>query len=115
MRYLWILIFWAMQTAAQIFFKAGTFKEHPERWLPCFIAGNVFGASSIWILMILYKAMNVNIALAVGAGGAFLVVQIILAWVFRSQLTMVQWAGIVVIAAGMVMASLGGVKPSPGV
>ena len=107
MRYLWLAIFWAMQLTAHIFFKGGTFPDHPERKVPFFILGNILGAGSVWILMRLYELMNVNVALAIGGGGAFFVVQIVLAIIFRSQVTPVMAIGILAIAAGMIMVGLG--------
>jgi len=57
----WLFCFWAMQAAAQVIFGYGS--TAPQRFVPCFILGNVFGASSIWLLMLLYRSMNPNLAL----------------------------------------------------
>lgn len=98
--------FWTWQVTAQIFFKYGSTTS--ARWLPCFIAGNVFGASSIWFLMKLYARMNPNLAMALAGGGAFLGVQFALAVVFGSRPSGWQWTGYTMVALGMGMASLRG-------
>jgi len=93
-----------MQVIAQIFFKTGSL--HPDKWLLFFILGNVFGASSIWFLMMLYKNMNVNIALALATGGSFLLTQIVLSFVFRSSFNWIQIVGILGIAVCMILVVL---------
>ena len=81
----WVLvylaIFWAMQAGAQIFFKWGSMCE--SRWLWGFLGGNLFGFSSIWLLMLVYKTIDANIALGISTGGAFLLSQSALALAFR--------------------------------
>lgn len=105
MVYLWVGIFWAMQAVAQLIFKYGGVT--PGRWVPSFVFGNVIGASSIWFLMLLYKQMNPNLALAIGTGGGFLAAQAALALVFRVPLAPQQYFGAAAIIVGMVMFSLG--------
>lgn len=103
--YVYLLVFWAMQVVAQILFKWGSVSE--TRWLTGFIAGNVFGFSSIWLLMLVYKVMNPNVALALGTAGAFLFGQIGLSLVFKTQVSLWQVAGMLAIIAGIVMLSIG--------
>ncbi|MBI3922892.1 MAG: hypothetical protein HY318_15835 [Armatimonadetes bacterium] len=100
-----ILVFWAMQVLAQLLFKWGS--DTPGRWAWGFFGGHVFGVSSIAFLMLLYKTMNPNVALGLCIGGAFLMSQLALAVVYRSGLAPVQYMGIVVMTAGMVMLGLG--------
>jgi len=100
-----LLIFWIMQVLAQVIFKYGSGGTSIRWWLG-FAAGNVFGASSILLLMKLYARMNPNLALALGAGGAFLFSQFVLSWVFESRLMVSQWIGLLLITAGMALASL---------
>ncbi len=100
-----LLIFWAMQVVAQVLFKYGS-GGTSARWWIGFAAGNVFGASSILLLMKLYARMNPNLALALGVGGSFLFSQFVLSWVFESRLLVSQWIGFLLITAGMVLASL---------
>ncbi|UCH35260.1 MAG: hypothetical protein JSV65_02595 [Armatimonadota bacterium] len=101
MHVLWLVIFAVMQAAAQVIFKYGA--ATPGRWLPGFIGGNVFGASSIWFLMLLYKTMNPNVALGLATAGGFLCAQAALAILFRSHVSLVQWTGMLAIAFGMAL------------
>ena len=102
---LYIAVFWGMQVIAQLFFKWGSGSE--SRWLWGFLGGNLFGFSSIWLLMIVYKAMNPNIALGVCTGGSFLLAQLALSFAFKSNISLLQWSGIVAIVAGMVVLAAG--------
>ena len=106
MHYLWLGIFWAMQAIAQLFFSYGS-RTQGKATLG-FVLGNVFGASSIIFLMMLYKAMNPNLALALGSAGGFLCAQGAIAVLFRIQLSPLQYIGMVAIAAGMAAFSIGG-------
>lgn len=99
MNIVWLGVFWIMQAVAQLLFKFGS--TAPSRWLFGFVAGNVFGASSIWFLMLLYKSMNPNLALGLGTAGGFLCAQAALACLFRSQLTPLQYVAMAAVAAGM--------------
>ena len=101
----YLLIFWLMQVAAQIFFKWGSMST--TRWIWGFLIGNLFGFSSIWLLMLVYKAMNPNIALGIATGGAFLLSQIAIVLAFKSKVAPVQWAGIIAILIGMVALAVG--------
>lgn len=56
-----IVVFLTMQVIAQLFFKWGSAVD--ERWWRGFLGGNLFGFSSIWLLMQVYRSMNPNIAL----------------------------------------------------
>ena len=104
-----LVTFWAMQIIAQLFFKHGS--ASPGRWLTGFILGNVFGASSIWLLMKLYQRMDPNTALALGSAGGFLGAQLFLALVFHARPTVLQWTGFVAVAVGMALATAGVAKP----
>lgn len=72
-----------------------------EWWLACFILSNIVGISNTWVLMQLYKRMNVNTATAIALGGGFLLTQIVTALVFATGLSVVQYLGIGLIAAGL--------------
>ena len=101
----YLMVFWLMQIIAQVFFKWGSTSE--SRWLWGFLGGNLFGFSSIWLLMLLYKAMNPNIALGIATGGAFLLSQVALTLVFRSRMVPMQMVGIVAIVVGMIALTAG--------
>ncbi len=111
----YLAIFWAMQVIAQLFFKWGS--GSGPRFIWGFLAGNLFGFSSIWLLMQVYKAMNPNVALGIATGGAFLLSQLAVMLVFKSNLTLLQWAGILAIVAGMVAVAggtrSGDIEPAP--
>ena len=102
---LWLLVFWGMQSVAMLLFKWGS--DTPGRWLAGFLGGNAFGASSISILMILYKTMNPNVAMGLALGGGFLAGNIAVAIVYRSMLSPIQYAGFLAIALGMAAVSFG--------
>ncbi len=108
----YLLIFWAMQILAYVAFKYGSQGEtgRSRRWLAGFIGGNIVGASSIYFLMKIYEQMpgNCNVALVLATGGAFIGTQIVLALLFRTRLTLVQWTGVALVAVGSAMATLGG-------
>lgn len=99
-------VFWIMQVGAVLLFKYGA--TAPGRWIPCFIAGNVLGATSTWFWMLLLKQMNANVALGLATGGAFLAAQVALALAFRSHLSSVQFLGIAAILGGMLCLCFGG-------
>lgn len=100
-----VAIFWLMQVGANLAFKYGS--TQPQRWWWGFTAGNILGIGSIFFMMKLYERINVNIALTIAGGGTFLLVQIVLAGVFKSKLTFIQWSGILLVALGMLVAGLG--------
>ena len=102
-------IFWIMQVSANIAFKYGSMA--PSRWWPGFIIGNIIGAASIFFMMKIYERMNVNIAMTIAGGGTFLLVQLIMAGLFKSRMNGWQWAGILAVAAGMMIAGLGSPRP----
>lgn len=102
---LWLVIFWVMQAGAQVLFKYGS--EVPGRYVLFFILGNIPGASSILILMQLYRIMNPNLALGLGIGGGFLCGQIALAIIFRSSLSVQQYIGMLAITTGMLLFTIG--------
>lgn len=109
MNVLWLVIFWSLQVAAALCFKQGSMPGAAR--MVWFIVGNVFGGSSIWFMMELYKTMNVNVAMGIAAGGAFLFCQLFTAIVFKSSLTLVQYVGLLAITGGMYAVSAGA-KPS---
>lgn len=101
-------LFWLMQVGSTLFFKAGS--ASLTRWLWGFVLGNVLGVSSSWILMLLYKTMNPNVALGLGLGGAFLSCQVVLTVLFRTGLDWSQYLGIFGITVGMMLLALGKVS-----
>ncbi|OIO01454.1 hypothetical protein COY52_00610 [Candidatus Desantisbacteria bacterium CG_4_10_14_0_8_um_filter_48_22] len=100
-----LVVFWAMQVIAGYFFKLGG--TAPGRWVPCFLAGNAFGLTSTWLLMLLYKSMNINVALGLCTGVAFMLSQITLGVIFHSVLSPMQIAGAIATIAGVFLLSFG--------
>ena len=57
--------------------------------------------------MLVYKAMNPNVALGIATGGAFLLSQLAIVLAFKSKVAPVQWAGIAAIVVGMIALTTG--------
>ena len=106
----YLIAYWLMQVLQQIVFKWGSLSE--SRWAWGFWGGNLIGFSSIWLLMRVYKAMSPNVAFGVATGGAFLLCQIAIFFVFKSKLAPLQWAGIVAIVVGMIVLATGSTQAS---
>ena len=104
----WLGVFWAMQVTAAVLFKYGT---TPDRYWFGFVAGNLFGASSIFVLMKLYSLWQVNVAGALAGGGAFLLAQSAMIPIFGERLEWRQYIGIGAVALGMALVSYGKVNP----
>jgi len=100
-----IAVFLTMQVIAQLFFKWGSAAD--GRWWWGFLGGNLFGFSSIWLLMQVYRSMNPNIALGICGGGSFLLAQLALAFAFKSDISVTQWGGVAAIFAGMILLAMG--------
>jgi len=99
-------VFWTMQTVAQLLFKWGSLSD--SRWLTGFLFGNLFGFSSIWLMMLVYKVINPNIALGLATAGSFLLGQLAISAVFETALASLQWFGMVVIVTGVMLLAAGG-------
>jgi len=105
----WLGLFWVMQVAAAVLFKYGT--TAPGRYWLGFVAGNLFGASSILVLMKLYAMWQVNVAGALSAGGAFLLSQLAMIPLFGERLEWRQYLGIAAVSAGMALVSYNKLSP----
>ena len=106
-----LVLFWIMQIFANVAFKWGSSESRrSRRWRIGFISGNVVGATSIYFLMKIYAMMpnNSNLAAVLSVSGGFIGSQLMLAWMFRSRLTILQWAGVALVAIGSAVATLGG-------
>jgi multidrug transporter EmrE-like cation transporter len=104
---MWMLylgLFIVMQVLAQAIFKWGSLVPGRSVW--GLVIGNIFGVSSTWLLILLYRFMNVNVAFAIAFGLSFVCVQITLFLIFHSSLTIGQWAGISLITIGIVMTGM---------
>ncbi|MDR0474204.1 MAG: hypothetical protein LBH43_11100 [Treponema sp.] len=94
-----LVIYYVINTSA---FAVSVFGGNYEQlWLPCLIVSNAIGMGGTWVLMQLYKKMDVNTATAVSLGGGFLITQITVALLFKSNLSLIQYTGVLIIAAGL--------------
>lgn len=113
----YLLIFWAMQIFANVAFKYGSIGKvgRSKHWLAGFIGGNVVGATSIYFVMKIYEMMssNCNLAMVLAGSGGFIGSQVLLAWLFHSRLTFVQWTGIALVSVGTAVATLGSSGAGP--
>lgn len=94
----------ALGLAASFCFKeGGTDAAHR---LFYFIGGNCCGILSTVLLMGLYARMNVNVAMVLATSGGFLLMQAAFWLVYQTRLTAIQAGGILMVAAGIVLASI---------
>lgn len=105
-------IFMAMQVAAQVFMKLGSQdggSMKGRRWWWGFIAANAVGAPSILFLRDLYKAMPEapNVVVVTVLAGVFILTQMVFIGFFKTRLSVIQWAGVVMLALGALLASTG--------
>jgi len=105
-----LILFWVMQAAAALSFKYGTNggKENKKRWIGGYLLGNCIGMTSMIPNMIVYGILveNTNVAAALMSGGSFIGNQIALFLVFRNKLSPVQFIGILLASAGLILTSL---------
>jgi multidrug transporter EmrE-like cation transporter len=97
--------FLGLQVVTQLLFKWGSLA--PSRWGWGLVAGNVVAIASTWLLMMVYKSMNPNVALGICGGGAFLLTQVAMAAIFKSDLSITQWTGVAAIFVGMILLAVG--------
>jgi hypothetical protein len=106
-----LALFWSMQVVAYLTFKTGSqsASQRSARWVTSFIAGNAVGAASIIFLMRIFAKMpeNPNLALMLTSVGAAVGCQVAMILVYRSRLSIIQWAGIALALAGTAVALLG--------
>ena len=104
MKYGWILLFWILHVTTHVCLKFGS--TDATRWWPSFVVGNVFAVMAALVLMKTYTGMNANVALALCAGGGFLLAQTTIFVAFRSKLSAVQIVGIIAITLGIALLSI---------
>ena len=98
-----IVGYWLLSTAVGLCSKEGG--ANPERWWLYFLLTNAMGIPSTWLLMKTYARMNVNLALVLAGSGAFICMQLTFWGVYRTPLTSVQWAGILAVCGGTILAT----------
>ncbi len=96
-----IFIFLLFQAVAAVFFKWGSLSS--EKYWYGFVFGNVFGASSIFMMINVYKMLHPAAVLAICTGGAFVLNQLALLAVYRHMISLNGWIGIALITAGITL------------
>lgn len=99
-----ITLFLLFQVAAALLFKWGS-AGAGRYWLG-FAGGNLIGITSIIFLMYIYRALQPNLAAAVCTGGSFLLIQLAMAICFTTGLSIGQWSGVLLMAAGIALLAL---------
>jgi len=102
-------LFWLTQILANILFKHGG--NVPDRWIWCFLGASCIGLGSNWLVMRLYENLSPVAVLCLTGGGTFLLLQVSMAVMTKSWPAPLQWAGILAVTLGMVVASMGQLKP----
>jgi multidrug transporter EmrE-like cation transporter len=99
---LMVLWFAAAQAGASLLFKlAGEATGSRAWWL--FAAGNAVGFGCTLSLLWALKGQNPNVIYAACYGGGFVLLQILSWWLFHVSLSPWQWAGVVLIAVGIIL------------
>lgn len=111
MVYFHIVMFLTFQIIANLFFKWGASSPAvvhcgiaQEYW--GFIFGNIVGVTSIVFMIGMYKTLPAASVVAIGSGGTFLLVQIVMYLLYREHLRWSAIAGIFLIFAGILMVAL---------
>jgi len=120
----YLIGYWVIGLAANILFKEGgtaaghrllylvlgnvlgitsAHGQEAGRYVFYFVLGNAMGITSTWFLVRLYARMNVNLAMLLAVGGAFISFQVALWLIYQAQLTFLQCAGNVTVLAGMIL------------
>ncbi len=98
------LAFWSMQVGAVLLYSV------PEKYQPwniaAFVTATAMVVPSMLILKEIYKTMPPAVAYGIGIGGAFLIAQIVLALVFKSNFTPLQYTGVGLAAGGMMLVAV---------
>lgn len=97
-------IFLGTQIGTALAFKWGTTAPHLYWW--GFLIGNSFGLVSTIAYINVFKLLNANVAVAVCSGGAFVVVQIAMALVYRQPVNWLSGIGALLIVTGIAMMAI---------
>lgn len=102
----WFVLFAILNTASGVCFKqSGTDAAHRVEY---FVVAATLGWTCMAITMVLYRRMNANLVSAVNAGIGAIALNLALWWLFSTDLTALQWLGIVAAAGGTALALVGG-------
>lgn len=105
MAWIYFVISLISQTLANILFRYGTLKPEYDRI--SFIIGCISTFIAMWVMMQLFKYWAVPLVIGACGGGGFIIVQLVLAGVFKSPLNVLQVFGIFVIALGICIVAYG--------
>jgi len=97
-------LYMVLQIGTMLFFKWGAVT--PNRYWWGFVIGNLFGLFSTFAYVNVFKYLNGNLAVAICSGGAFVVVQIAMAWFNRHPLSWPSVLGAFLIVAGITLMAL---------
>lgn len=101
MTVVWVVLFLSLQTGAHLLFKWGSASPRLFWWGICL--GNALGILSTVILTRLYKIMPAALAVAIGIGGTFLLIQLVMFIVYREPLTPWALLGLALIFTGILL------------
>lgn len=94
-------VFFLTQMAAVTFMKWGS--TAPNRYWYGVILSNLVTIIGVTVLVTLYKLMPAAMTQAVCNGGAFILCQLTLLAIFREQITLGGWCGIILIFSGVMV------------
>jgi len=97
-------MFLLFQIIANLFFKWGSMS--PQHYWWGFVLGNAVGMTSIIFMLGMYRAMPAATTLAIGAGGTFLLNQLVMYLVFREPISPAAAVGLCLIFVGILMTAL---------
>ncbi len=96
------------QTGAALLFKIGASADPQTlRWWLLFAAGNAVGFGCPVALSVALRGTNANLVYALCYGGGFCLLQFATWWFFREPLSLLQWSGIGLIGAGLLLLRAG--------
>jgi len=103
-----ILLNIVLHSFAQVGFKLSALSTTLKGFLTWQAVGNVSGFLGVLALTLAMRFMPLSQALALSWGLGFVAVQIAGAhFIFREAITLLQWLGVVLVSAGIMLISLG--------
>lgn len=107
-----VALFLLLQVGTALSFQWGG--RNPEYYWWGFFIGNVFGLFSTLAYINVFKTLHGNLAVAVCAGGAFLTVQIVMAFLARRSFNHWMALGALLVFGGILLMSYGAAKSEAG-
>lgn len=98
----------AMVVTAQVSFKFSALSNRWKDFIAWQVAGNLAGFAGVLSLTFLLRRLPLNMAYALSAGLGFVLVEVVGArLIFREAISTVQWLGVFLVTAGIVLIFLG--------